>query len=103
AEDLAQRLAAAPPRALAEIKALFRSSFDRELAGQVAAETESLQRCALTQDYAEGLRAVLEKRPPRFGEQSLYGASAAAPDPRQPSATVLQSELQMGGATPARE
>lgn len=70
AESLARRLAAAPATAVAEIKALFRSSFNRDLEGQIAAEAESLHRCAVTADYAEGLRAILEKRPARFGERS---------------------------------
>jgi 2-(1,2-epoxy-1,2-dihydrophenyl)acetyl-CoA isomerase len=68
AGELAVRLAAAPAKALAEIKALFGSSFDRDLDGQVAAEAHSLYRCALTADFAEGLRAIREKRKARFGE-----------------------------------
>jgi 2-(1,2-epoxy-1,2-dihydrophenyl)acetyl-CoA isomerase len=69
AESLARRLATGPASALTEIKSLLRSSLDRELAGQVAAETEGLQRCARTSDYAEGLSAILERRPPRFGQE----------------------------------
>jgi 2-(1,2-epoxy-1,2-dihydrophenyl)acetyl-CoA isomerase len=69
ARELAVRLAAAPAKALAEIKALFGDSFDRDLAGQVAAEAHSLHRCALTADFAEGLRAIREKRKARFGER----------------------------------
>lgn len=68
AEALARRLAAAPAKALVEIKTLLKRSFDSELTAQVDAEAESLRRCAETPDYAEGLRAVLEKRPPRFGK-----------------------------------
>ena len=68
AEALARRLAAGAPAALAATKQLLRSSSGRDLAGQVAAEADSLHACALTPDYAEGLRAVLEKRAARFGE-----------------------------------
>jgi len=67
AEALVERLAAAPRSALVEIKRLMSNSHHRGLAQQVAAEVESLHRCALTSDYVEGLRAVLEKRSPRFG------------------------------------
>jgi 2-(1,2-epoxy-1,2-dihydrophenyl)acetyl-CoA isomerase len=70
AESLARRLAAAPGKALAETKRLMRESLNNGLAEQVAAEVESLRQCALTPDYVEGLRAVLEKRAPRFGGQS---------------------------------
>jgi 2-(1,2-epoxy-1,2-dihydrophenyl)acetyl-CoA isomerase len=66
AEQLAQRLAATPAAAMAEIKALMGNSFERNLAGQLAAEVQSLHRCALTADYAEGLRATREKRKARF-------------------------------------
>lgn len=67
AEALARQLATGPAAALAEIKILVRASSGRDLPGQVAAETESLQKCALTPDYAEGLRAMLERRPAYFG------------------------------------
>jgi 2-(1,2-epoxy-1,2-dihydrophenyl)acetyl-CoA isomerase len=67
AQELAQRLAAAPAAAVAEIKALFGRTFEGDLDAQIAAENESLRNCALTPDFAEGLRALREKRKPRFG------------------------------------
>jgi 2-(1,2-epoxy-1,2-dihydrophenyl)acetyl-CoA isomerase len=67
AEKLARRLAAGAPQALAEIKRLLLTSGGRDMDAQISAEAESLRRCALTDDYAEGLRAVLERRTPRFG------------------------------------
>ena len=67
AQELAMRLAAAPVSAVAEIKTLFGRSFDRDLDEQIAAENDAIKRCALTTDFAEGLRAVREKRKPRFG------------------------------------
>jgi len=67
AEKLARRLASGAPQAIGEIKRLMLTSGARDLDGQVSAEAESLRRCALTDDYAEGLRAVLERRAPRFG------------------------------------
>jgi 2-(1,2-epoxy-1,2-dihydrophenyl)acetyl-CoA isomerase len=72
---LAVRLAAAPATAVAEIKSLLGTSFERDLAGQVAAEVRSLHRCALTPDFAEGLRAIREKRKAQFG-----GARSAEDD-----------------------
>jgi len=74
ARDLATRLAAAPSTAVAEIKALFGKSFDRDLDEQIAAENESIKKCALTADFAEGLRAVQEKRKPRFGMSAGTGS-----------------------------
>ena len=67
AEGLACRLAKAPHEAAAGIKQLLRASYSNDLATQVDAEAEALGRCALTEDYTEGLGALLEKRKPRFG------------------------------------
>jgi len=67
ARQLVMRLVAAPAAAVAQIKRLFQSSFERDLDEQVIAENESLRQCALTDDFAEGLRAIKEKRKPRFG------------------------------------
>jgi 2-(1,2-epoxy-1,2-dihydrophenyl)acetyl-CoA isomerase len=67
AEVLAQRLAAGPAVATAEIKSLLGKTFGRSLDQQIAAENDALEKCALTQDYAEGLRAIQERRKPRFG------------------------------------
>jgi 2-(1,2-epoxy-1,2-dihydrophenyl)acetyl-CoA isomerase len=79
AERVARRLAAAPQRALAEIKRLMRDSLNQRLAEQVAAEVDSLHRCALTSDYVEGLRAVLEKRAPCFdlGQSNPVASSSS--------------------------
>lgn len=66
---LARKLADGAPVAQQETKRLLHESLSRDIAGQIAAEAESLARCALTDDYSEGLRAILDRRPPRFGQQ----------------------------------
>jgi 2-(1,2-epoxy-1,2-dihydrophenyl)acetyl-CoA isomerase len=67
AEALARRLAAAPQAALTEIKQLLRASFETSLPAQANAEAAAIGRCVQTEDYIEGLSALLEKRRPRFG------------------------------------
>lgn len=64
--DLAARLAAMPTRALGLTKRAFNAGFANDLDAQLALE-ESLQREAGgTADYAEGIRAFIEKRTPVF-------------------------------------
>ncbi len=66
AEQLARRLARGPARAIAAAKdALNRglaSTFWAELDTTVDAQVA----CFATRDFAEGVRALVEKRPPRF-------------------------------------
>jgi 2-(1,2-epoxy-1,2-dihydrophenyl)acetyl-CoA isomerase len=66
---LARKLAAGAPVAQQETKRLLQGALARDIDAQVVAEAESLARCALTEDYAEGLRAILERRPATFGKQ----------------------------------
>ena len=64
--DLARRLAAMPTRALGFIKRAFNASAHNDLDAQLALETELQREAGRTADYAEGVRAFVEKRKPRF-------------------------------------
>jgi 2-(1,2-epoxy-1,2-dihydrophenyl)acetyl-CoA isomerase len=64
---LARKLAAGAPVAQQETKRLLNGALARSISEQVDAEAGSLARCALTEDYAEGLRAILGRRAPKFG------------------------------------
>jgi 2-(1,2-epoxy-1,2-dihydrophenyl)acetyl-CoA isomerase len=59
---LAQRLAAGPLRAFAEVKKLANSSVAHGLAAQMEQETKAFMRNARSADFAEGVTAFLEKR-----------------------------------------
>lgn len=63
---LCQDLAARPTRALALTKRALASSFNNSLAAQLALEEELQVQAASTADYAEGVRAFLEKRKAKF-------------------------------------
>lgn len=67
AAELTTRIVRGARVAQAEGKALLQASFARGLEDQMLAEVAALQRCAATDDFAEGLRAITEKRPARFG------------------------------------
>jgi 2-(1,2-epoxy-1,2-dihydrophenyl)acetyl-CoA isomerase len=64
--DLARRLAAMPTRALGLIKRGFNASFTNGLDEQLALEAELQREAGRTEDYAEGVRAFVEKRKPHF-------------------------------------
>ena len=64
--NLAHRLAAGPPRALANIKRLVNVAPDTGLATQMDLEAEALNAARFGAEAAEGLAAFLEKRPANF-------------------------------------
>jgi 2-(1,2-epoxy-1,2-dihydrophenyl)acetyl-CoA isomerase len=64
---LAAALASGPALALANDKRLINQSLSRSLSEQLAAEAASFAACAAQDDFAEGVRAFLDKRQPRFG------------------------------------
>ena len=60
------RLAHGPAHAYGNTKMLLDASLHSELDEQMAAEAASFADCAATADFAEGIAAFLEKRPPSF-------------------------------------
>ena len=64
--EFAARLAQGPTVAYGRVKALFDSSWDASLAGQLDAETEYISNITMTDDFQEGIKAFAEKRSPRF-------------------------------------
>ncbi|MDH4612144.1 enoyl-CoA hydratase-related protein [Pseudomonas sp. BN102] len=64
--ELAARLAAGPTFAFAQTKALIRDGASRSLAQQLEAEQAAGLLCGRSEDAAEALRAVAEKRSPQF-------------------------------------
>lgn len=65
-EALVQRLATAASVSLGHIKQLCSESAGRSLAAHLGLEHEFLRACARSADAREGVRAFIEKRPPRF-------------------------------------
>ncbi|HET7678625.1 MAG TPA: 2-(1,2-epoxy-1,2-dihydrophenyl)acetyl-CoA isomerase PaaG [Xanthobacteraceae bacterium] len=66
AEKLCAHFAAAPAAALALIKRALDAAWDNELSAQLDLERDLQCEASQTADYAEGMRAFMEKRAPRF-------------------------------------
>ncbi len=66
ARQLAQNLAEGPTVALGLAKSALLASASASLEEQVAREADAQDRAGRTNDYAEGVRAFLAKRAPRF-------------------------------------
>lgn len=69
ARTLGESLAKAPTRGLAETKALIQQAFGASLDRQLDDERDAQRRLGRSADYAEGVRAFMEKREPRFSGQ----------------------------------
>lgn len=67
--ELAERLRDAPPISIAAAKQAVYLSQSAELEEMLRYETEAQLRCFESEDGREGIRAFLEKRPPRFSGQ----------------------------------
>jgi len=66
ATALARNLATMPTRGLALTKKLINASMSNDLQTQLALEEEMQRQAGHTADYAEGVRAFLEKRKPAY-------------------------------------
>jgi 2-(1,2-epoxy-1,2-dihydrophenyl)acetyl-CoA isomerase len=66
AHKLCVHFASAPTVGLALIKRVLDESWSNDLDTQLDLERETQREASLTPDYAEGVRAFLEKRPPVF-------------------------------------
>jgi 2-(1,2-epoxy-1,2-dihydrophenyl)acetyl-CoA isomerase len=64
--DLAIRLAAMPTRALGLTKRAFNAGFSSDLDTQLALEEDLQREAGRSADYAEGVQAFVQKRPPSF-------------------------------------
>jgi 2-(1,2-epoxy-1,2-dihydrophenyl)acetyl-CoA isomerase len=65
-EELAERYAALPTRAVAMTKQLFEHAYGKPLDSQLQLEAELQHAATQTEDFAEGVQAFLEKRPAAF-------------------------------------
>jgi enoyl-CoA hydratase/carnithine racemase len=64
--ELAQSIAAAAPLAVQGVKATLRGTFDRSIDDALTREAAVQEKHFLTEDAAEGIQAIREKRTPNF-------------------------------------
>ena len=65
-DKLAEKIARSSGGSMAGIKRLINGSMQNSLSVQLDAERESFSNCAGTDDFAEGIRAFIEKRHAKF-------------------------------------
>jgi 2-(1,2-epoxy-1,2-dihydrophenyl)acetyl-CoA isomerase len=64
---LVAAIVSGPVAAMRNGKRLLQQSLAQTLSAQLEAEAASFGACSATDDFVEGVRAFLDKRPPRFG------------------------------------
>jgi 2-(1,2-epoxy-1,2-dihydrophenyl)acetyl-CoA isomerase len=67
--DLARHLATQPTKGFAFTKQAFAASMTNTLDEQLELEKSLMRTAGFTDDYAEGVKAFLEKRPPQYRGQ----------------------------------
>jgi enoyl-CoA hydratase len=66
AADVAGKIAALAPIAVAQVKRVLAAADESGLGGAIAIEAQGCASCVATHDYKEGTQAFLEKRPAQF-------------------------------------
>jgi 2-(1,2-epoxy-1,2-dihydrophenyl)acetyl-CoA isomerase len=79
-QERAAELAAGPTFAYGRMKRLMLSAFSSSLEAQMALERRAMVEAAQHHELPEGIRAFIEKRPPRFGPEPR-GGSGRDPSP----------------------
>ncbi len=67
-QQIAERLAASPQKALGRLKKIVNESLTSTLRAQLERERQSIAWSSTTPDFQEGMKAFLEKRASRFNE-----------------------------------
>ena len=65
-EEVAAKLNALAPIALRSLKRVLNAAYDTSLKTALELEGQAYEKLRRTEDYAEGLAAFTEKRPPRY-------------------------------------
>lgn len=72
-DALVDRLVAAPRESIRRAKMLLDRAPWHSLETQLELEAKCFAACAATDNFAEGVRAFMEKRPPRFNQSTVEG------------------------------
>ncbi|HEY0324899.1 MAG TPA: 2-(1,2-epoxy-1,2-dihydrophenyl)acetyl-CoA isomerase PaaG [Allosphingosinicella sp.] len=65
-DTLAAKFAAGAPRGLTAIKRMIRESWGQNLDQELERQRDAMRELGFSEDYREGVRAFMEKRPPQF-------------------------------------